>query len=240
AAENVASEYNVPREDQDRFALESQRRADSANKSGKTDQEIIPVSVPGTRRGSPPEIVSQDEHPRPETSLETLSKLRPAFTPKGSVTVGNASGMNDAAAFCVVMEEEEAVRRGLVPLLSIVAIASVGVEPRVMGIAPVPAIIKAVEKAGWSLEDVDLFEINEAFAAQSLAVVRELGLDPEKVNIYGGAIALGHPLGASGTKILGTLAIAMKERKARRGVAALCVGGGLGVAMCLERRPNWD
>jgi acetyl-CoA C-acetyltransferase len=233
-AENVAREHEVSREDQDAFAAESQARAAAAMEAGRFAQEIVPVEVP--RRRGEPRRVEHDEHPRPGTTAEDLARLRPAFEPPdGTVTAGNASGINDGAAALVVASAEEAGRRGVAPLARIVAHASVGVPPRVMGIGPVPAVRKALALAGLEIRDIDLFELNEAFAAQSVAVVRELGLDPERVNVNGGAIALGHPVGASGARILVTLLHEMRRRDVRRGLATLCVGGGQGIAMIVER-----
>ncbi len=231
-AENLAERYQITREDQDRFACTSQNRAEAAIKAGKFKDEIVPVTV-RTRKGET--VVDQDEHPRFGTTLEQLAKLRPAFKPDGTVTAGNASGINDGAAAVVVMSAREAERRGLEPLAEIVASAVAGVDPAIMGIGPVPATRRALEKAGWQVDDLELVEANEAFAAQSLAVVRELGLDPEIVNVNGGAIALGHPIGASGARILTTLLYEMRRRGARRGLATLCIGGGMGIAMCVER-----
>jgi acetyl-CoA C-acetyltransferase len=233
-AENVAREYEVSREDQDAFAAESQARAAAAIEAGRFEEEIVPVEVP--RRRGEPLRVDRDEHPRPGTTREDLARLRPAFEPPdGTVTAGNASGINDGAAAVVVASAEEAERRGVAPLGRVVAHASVGVAPRVMGIGPVPAVRKALAAAGLQAGDIDLFELNEAFAAQSVAVVRELGLDPEKVNVNGGAIALGHPVGASGARILVTLLYEMRRRDVRRGLATLCVGGGQGIALIVER-----
>ncbi len=231
-AENLAERYQITREEQDRFACTSQQRAEAAIEAGRFRDEIVPVTVK-TRKGEV--VVDTDEHPRFGTTLEQLARLRPAFKPDGTVTAGNASGINDGAAAVVVMAEAEAERRGLEPLARIVASAVAGVDPAVMGIGPVPATRRALEKAGWRLEDLELVEANEAFAAQSLAVLRELGLDPEIVNVNGGAIALGHPIGASGARILTTLLYEMRRRGARRGLATLCIGGGMGIAMCVER-----
>lgn len=233
-AENVAKQWNVTREEQDQFALQSQNRAETAQKKGYFDKEIVPISVP-SRKGVVE--VRADEYPRHGCTLAALSKLKPVFLQDGTgtVTAGNASGINDGAAAVVLMKNSEAERRGLVPLAKIISWASVGVDPAVMGTGPISAIKAAIAKARWTLEQVDLFEINEAFAAQSIAVTRELGLNLEKVNIQGGAIALGHPLGMSGCRILVTLIHTLERTNGRRGVAALCIGGGMGIAMCIER-----
>ncbi len=231
-AENIAQEYRISREEQDRYALESQRRAARAWETGVFREEIVPVEVAGPR-GS--EWFERDEHPRPETTLEALQRLRPAFVPEGTVTAGNASGINDGAAALVVMAEERARRLGLQPLAVIRSWAWAGVSPRVMGLGPIPAVREALAKAGLRIEDIDLFEINEAFAAQVLAVQRELSIESTKLNIYGGAIALGHPIGASGARILVTLLHALRRTGGRYGVAALCIGGGMGIAMIVER-----
>ncbi|KAM8947576.1 acetyl-CoA acetyltransferase, cytosolic [Pelodytes ibericus] len=234
-AENVAKQWKISREEQDQLALESQKRTEAAQKAGYFDKEIVPVSVP-SRKG--PVEVKTDEFPRHGSNLESMAKLKPYFLKDGSgtVTPANASGMNDGAAAVILMKKSEAQRRGLSPLAQIVSSAQAGLDPSVMGVGPIPAIKKAVEKAGWSLDDVDLFEINEAFAAQACAVSKELGLNPEKVNIQGGAIALGHPLGMSGCRILVTLLYALERIGGRKGVAALCIGGGMGIAMCVERK----
>lgn len=233
-AENVAKQWQVTRNEQDQFAVVSQNRAESAQNEGHFKEEIINVTVK-TRKGTI--NVTEDEFPRHGTSMESLSRLKPCFLQDGtgSVTAGNSSGINDGSAAVVLMSYAEAARRGVVPLARIVSWGQAGVEPAVMGTGPIPATRKAVQKAGWKLEDVDLFELNEAFAAQSCAVVKDLGLDSKKVNISGGAIALGHPIGASGCRILVTLLHGLKRTGARRGVAALCIGGGMGIAMCVER-----
>jgi acetyl-CoA C-acetyltransferase len=232
-AENVAAEYGVTREDQDAFSAESQRRAAAATESGRFTGEIVSVPVP-QRRGDPL-MVDADEYPRPDTTAESLARLRPAFQPDGgSVTAGNASGINDGAAAAIVVSAEFAERHGIKPMAKIRSYASVGVEPRMMGIGPISAIQSAVRKAGLSVSDIDLFELNEAFAAQSVAVMRELELDADRVNVNGGAIAIGHPIGASGTRILVTLLHEMSRREAQFGVAALCIGGGQGIAMVVE------
>lgn len=233
-AENVAKKYQVSREDQDKLAVLSQHRTESAQKAGHFDREIVPVFVP-SRKGLTE--VKTDEFPRHGSNLDGMNKLKPCFLTDGTgtVTPANASGLNDGAAAVVLMKKSEAARRGLTPLAQIVSWAQVGVEPAVMGTGPIPAIKQAVAKAGWSLSDVDAFEINEAFAVVSVAIMKELGLDPEKVNIQGGAIALGHPLGASGCRILVTLLHTLERTGGRRGVAALCIGGGMGIAMCVQR-----
>ncbi|HEY2050879.1 MAG TPA: acetyl-CoA C-acetyltransferase [Caulobacteraceae bacterium] len=230
-AENIAARWQITREDQDRFAVASQNRAEAAQTSGRFADEIVPVTVKG-RKGDT--IVDQDEFIRHGVTYESVSGLRPAFTKDGTVTAANASGINDGAAALVLMTGEEAARRGLKPLARIASWAHAGVEPEIMGTGPIPATRKALEKAGWKVGDLDLVESNEAFAAQSLAVVRELGFDPAKVNVNGGAIAIGHPIGASGARILTTLLHEMKRRGAGKGLATLCVGGGMGVAMCVE------
>ncbi|MGA8014716.1 MAG: acetyl-CoA C-acetyltransferase [Candidatus Dormiibacterota bacterium] len=231
-AENVARDYEVSREDQDAFAAESQRKAGAAIASGRFQEEIVPVPV---KRKRETVMVDTDEHPRPGTTAEQLAALRPAFDNEGSVTAGNASGINDGAAAVVVMSGSRARTEGRTPLARIRSYASVGVEPRVMGMGPVPAIRAALARAGCELRDIDLFEVNEAFAAQSVAVARELALPEDRLNVNGGAIALGHPIGASGTRILVTLLHEMTKRDAQLGVAALCIGGGMGIAMVLER-----
>ncbi|XP_077204532.1 acetyl-CoA acetyltransferase, cytosolic [Paroedura picta] len=233
-AENVAKQWKVSREEQDQLAVNSQNKAENAQKSGYFEKEIVPVLIP-TRKG--PVEVKADEHPRHGSNLETMAKLKPYFVTDGTgtVTAANASGMNDGAAAVILMKKMEALGRGLTPLAQIVSWAQVGIDPSVMGIAPVPAIKKAVEKAGWTMDQVDLFEINEAFASLGVAITKELKLNPEKVNIEGGAVALGHPLGASGCRILVTLVYALERTGKKRGVAALCIGGGMGIAMCVER-----
>jgi len=232
-AENVAKKYSLSREEQDEFAALSQQKAGVAISSGVFKEEIVPVTVPGRKADT---IVSEDEYPRPETTKESLAKLRPAFVKDGTgtVTAGNASGINDGAAVVMLMSAEEARKRNLTPLAKISSHATAGVEPALMGTGPVPAVKKALSKASWTIADVDLFELNEAFASQSLAVVKDLGAPPEKVNVNGGSIALGHPIGASGCRVLTTLLHAMKTRGARKGCVALCIGGGMGIAMCVE------
>jgi len=231
-AENVAQKYQITRQQQDEFAAASQQKAGAAAKAGRFKDEIVPVTVK-TRKGET--IVDADEYPRPDTDLATLAKLKPAFLKDGTVTAGNASGINDGAAALVVMSAKEAARRGLTPLARIASFATAGVDPAIMGTGPIPSSRKALERAGWKIADLDLIESNEAFAAQSLAVVKDLGLDTSKVNVNGGAIALGHPIGASGARVLVTLLHEMQKRDAKKGLATLCVGGGMGVAMCVER-----
>ena len=231
-AENVAQKFQLTREEQDRFAAESQRKAGEAMKAGRFRDEIAAVTVKG-RKGDV--VVENDEYPKPETTFDVLQKLRPAFAKDGTVTAGNASGINDGAAAAVVMSAAEAARRGIAPLARIVSWATAGVDPAIMGTGPIPASRKALRKAGWSLDSLDLIEANEAFAAQACAVNKDLGWDPAKVNVNGGAIALGHPIGASGARVLTTLLYEMQRRGAKRGLATLCIGGGMGVAMCVER-----
>jgi len=231
-AENVAKAYQITREQQDTFALASQRKASAAQKSGRFKDEIVPVTIKG-RKGDT--VVSDDEYIRHDATPEAMAKLRPAFDKDGTVTAANASGINDGAAAVVVMSAKEAERRGLKPLARIVAFATAGVDPALMGTGPIPASRKALERAGWKIGDVDLIEANEAFAAQACAVSKDLGWNPEKVNPNGGAIALGHPIGASGARVLVTLLYEMQRRGAKKGLATLCVGGGMGVAMCVER-----
>jgi len=231
-AENVAGKWQITRDQQDEFAASSQARAEAAQKSGRFKDEIVPVTI-ATRKGDV--VVDTDEYPRHGTTAETLGKLRPAFAKDGTVTAGNASGINDGAAAVVLMSAEEAKARGVTPLARIASWATAGVDPALMGSGPIPASKLALEKAGWSIDDLDLIESNEAFAAQACAVLKDLGLDPEKVNVNGGAIALGHPIGASGTRILVTLLHEMEKRDAKKGLATLCIGGGMGIAMCVER-----
>ncbi len=230
-AENIASRWQITREEQDQFAVASQNKAEAAQKAGKFVGEIAPVTVKG-RKGDV--IVDQDEYIRHGATLDSVSGLRPAFNKEGSVTAANASGLNDGAAALVLMSADEAARRGLKPLARIASWASAGVAPDIMGTGPIPASRKALEKAGWSVGDLDLVESNEAFAAQSICVVRDLGLDPAKVNVNGGAIAIGHPIGASGARILTTLVHELQRSGGKKGLATLCVGGGMGVAMCIE------
>ncbi|KAJ8009581.1 hypothetical protein DPEC_G00090360 [Dallia pectoralis] len=233
-AENVAKQWGVSREHQDQFATRSQNRTEAAQKAGHFDQEIVPVMVP-SRKG--PVEVRADEFPRHGSNLDAMSKLRPCFLKdsSGTVTPGNASGINDGAAATVLMSLSEAQKRGLKPMARITSWAQVGIDPAVMGTGPITAIRKALEKSGWQHDQVDLFEINEAFAAQSIAVLKELGLNPDKVNVSGGAISLGHPIGMSGCRVLVTLLHALQRTGGHRGVASLCIGGGMGIAMCVER-----
>lgn len=231
-AENIARRWQLTRDEQDAFAVTSQNRAEAAQKAGKFADEIAPVTVK-TRRAET--IVKDDEYPKHGTTSDSLGKLRPAFDKEGTVTAGNASGINDGAAAIVLMSAEDAEKRGLIPLARIASWATCGVDPAIMGTGPIPASRKALEKAGWSVADLDLIEANEAFAAQSLAVVKDLGLDPEKVNVNGGAIALGHPIGASGARVLTTLLHEMQRRESKKGLATLCIGGGMGIALCVER-----
>lgn len=232
-AENIAEQYNITREDQDNFALQSQLRAEKAIKSGRFKDEIVPVEIP--QKKGDPIVVDTDEFPRFGATIEGLAKLKPAFKKDGTVTAGNASGINDGAAAVIVMSKEKAEELGIKPLVTIVSFASAGVDPKVMGYGPVPASKKALEKAGMAIKDIELVEANEAFAAQSLAVVRELGLDPEITNVNGGAIALGHPIGCSGTRILVTLIHEMIKRDAKTGLATLCIGGGQGTSLIVKR-----
>ncbi len=231
-AENVAKQFQITRDEQDKFAVASQNKAEAARKAGRFKDEIAPVTVKG-RKGDV--IVSDDEYIKDGTTLEGVSKLRPAFDKAGTVTAGNASGINDGAAAVVLMSAAEAKKRGITPLARIVSWASVGVDPAVMGTGPIPASKLALEKAGWKAADLDLIEANEAFAAQACAVNKGLGWDTTKVNVNGGAIAIGHPIGASGARVLTTLLYEMKRRDAKKGLATLCIGGGMGVAMCVER-----
>ncbi|HEY7284364.1 MAG TPA: acetyl-CoA C-acetyltransferase [Vicinamibacterales bacterium] len=232
-AEEVARRYCVSRQDQDRFATESQQRAERAIASGAFADEIVTVVLP--QKKGEPQRIDTDEYPRKGTTAEKLGELKPAFDRKsGTVTAGNASGINDGAAALVVTSSEKARRIGTQPLARIVSSATVGVEPAIMGMGPVPAVRKALERAGLALGDIDLFELNEAFASQSVAVARELGVDAARVNVHGGAIALGHPIGASGARVLTTLLYALRARKLRYGVASLCIGGGMGIAMVVE------
>ena len=231
-AEEIASRWQISRADQDRFAAESQQRASRAIKDGTFAAEIVPVDVP-QKKGDPIRT-SVDEYPRPDTTAETLAALRPAFKKDGSVTAGNASGINDGASALVVASASMAKKLSAAPMARILSYATAGVDPKIMGMGPVPAVRLALERAGLKSSDIDLFELNEAFAVQALAVARELQLHPSIVNIHGGAIALGHPIGASGARILTTLVHAMRANKKRRGVAALCIGGGMGIAMVIE------
>jgi len=231
-AENVAAKWQITREDQDAFAVGSQTKAEAAQKAGKFKDEIVPVTVT-SRKGDT--IVDADEGIKPGTTTETLGKLRPAFDKAGTVTAGNASTINDGAAALILMTAEEAKARGLEPLARIASWATAGVDPALMGSGPIPASRAALKKAGWSVNDLDLIEANEAFAAQACAVNKDLGWDPAKVNVNGGAIALGHPIGASGARVLITLLYELRRRDLKRGLATLCIGGGMGIALCIER-----
>ncbi|MGO8953776.1 MAG: acetyl-CoA C-acetyltransferase [Rhodomicrobium sp.] len=232
-AENVARQWQITRAQQDEFAVASQNKASAARREGRFKDEIVPVTIKG-RKGDI--VVSDDEYIRDNVSLADMQKLRPAFEPKeGTVTAGNASGINDGAAAVVVMKLSEAGKRGIEPLARIVSYATAGVDPSIMGTGPIPASKRALERAGWTIDDLDLIEANEAFAAQACAVNKAIGWDLEKVNVNGGAIAIGHPIGASGARVLTTLLYEMKRRAAKRGLATLCIGGGMGIAMCVER-----
>ncbi|WP_410218384.1 acetyl-CoA C-acetyltransferase [Paracoccus sp. (in: a-proteobacteria)] len=231
-AENVAEKWSISRDQQDEFALASQNKAEAAQKEGRFDDEIVAYTIK-TRKGDT--VVDKDEYIRHGATIEAMQKLRPAFAKDGSVTAANASGLNDGAAAVMVMSEEEANRRGLTILARIASHATAGLDPAIMGTGPIPASRKALEKAGWSVGDLDLVEANEAFAAQACAVNKDMGWDPSIVNVNGGAIAIGHPIGASGARVLNTLLFEMKRRDAKKGLATLCIGGGMGVAMCLER-----
>jgi acetyl-CoA C-acetyltransferase len=231
-AENVARQWQITREEQDKFATNSQNKAEAAKKAGKFKDEIVPVTIK-TRKGET--VVSEDEYIREGAKLEDAAKLRPAFDKEGTVTAGNASGINDGAAALVLMSAAEAKKRKLKPLARIASWATAGVDPKIMGSGPIPASRKALEKAGWKVSDLDLIEANEAFAAQALAVNKDLAIDTGKVNVNGGAIAIGHPIGASGARILVTLLHEMQKRDAKKGLATLCIGGGMGIAMCIER-----
>ncbi len=232
SAENVARQWQLTREEQDVFAVASQNKAEAAQKAGRFRDEIAPVTVKG-RKGDT--VTADDEYIRHGATMEAMGKLRPAFDKEGTVTAGNASGLNDGAAVTVLMSAEEAERRGITPLARIASYATAGVDPKIMGTGPIPASRKALEKAGWKVGDLDLVEANEAFAAQACAVNRDMGWDPAIVNVNGGAIAIGHPIGASGCRVLNTLLFEMQRRDAKKGLATLCIGGGMGVAMCLER-----
>ncbi len=231
-AENVARQWQITRDEQDQFAVASQNKAEAAKKAGKFKDEIVPVTIKGKKGDT---IVSDDEYIRDGATLESVAKLRPAFQKDGTVTAGNSSGINDGAAAVVLMTLEEAKKRGIEPLARIVSWAHAGVDPSIMGTGPIPASKKALEKAGWTVKDLDLIEANEAFAAQACAVNKGVGWDTDKVNVNGGAIAIGHPIGASGTRVLTTLLYEMKRRNAKKGLATLCIGGGMGIAMCVER-----
>lgn len=231
-AENVAKQWQLTREEQDAFAAHSQQKAEAAQKSGRFDDELVSVTIAG-RKGDT--VVDTDEYPRHGTTAEKLAALRPAFDKEGTVTAGNASGINDGAAALVLMSADEAEKRGLTPLARIASWATAGVDPAIMGTGPIPSSRKALEKAGWKVDDLDLVEANEAFAAQALAVNKDMGWNPDIVNVNGGAIAIGHPIGASGARVLVTLLHEMQKRDSKKGLATLCIGGGMGVAMCLER-----
>ncbi len=231
-AENVAEKWQITREQQDEFAAASQQKAEAAQKAGKFKDEIAPVTIK-TRTGET--VVDTDEHPKHGTTTESLAAMRPAFDKEGTVTAGNASGINDGAAALVLMSKEAAEKKGVTPLARIVSWATAGVDPAIMGSGPIPASKKALEKAGWKIDDLDLIEANEAFAAQACAVNKDLGWNPDIVNVNGGAIALGHPIGASGARVLVTLLHEMQRRDAKKGLATLCIGGGMGIALCVER-----
>ena len=231
-AENIARKWQISREDQDRFAVGSQNKAEAAHKAGRFKDEIVPVTI-SSRKGDV--VVDADEYPRAGSTYEGMAKLKPAFSKDGSVTAGNASGLNDGAAALVIMSADEAKRRGLTPMARIVSWATAGVDPAIMGTGPIPASRAALKKAGWKIEDIDLIEANEAFAAQACAVNKDLGWDTGKVNVNGGAIAIGHPIGASGARVLTTLLFEMQKRNSKKGLATLCIGGGMGIAMCVER-----
>ena len=231
-AENIARQWQLTRDEQDNFALASQNKAEAAQNAGAFKDEIAPVTIKG-RKGDT--IVEDDEYPKHGTTLESLQKLRPAFDKEGTVTAGNASGINDGGAAVVLMTAAEAAKRGITPLATIKSWATAGVDPAIMGTGPIPASRKALEKAGWSVDDLDLIEANEAFAAQACAVNKDMGWDTDKVNVHGGAIALGHPIGASGARVLVTLLYGMQKHDAKKGLATLCIGGGMGIAMCVER-----
>ena len=231
-AENVAQKWQLTREEQDAFAVSSQNKAEAAQKAGKFKDEIVPVTIK-TRKGDI--VVDTDEHPKHGTTMESVGKLRAAFAKDGTVTAANASGINDGAAAVVLMTADEASKRGIAPKARIVSWATAGVDPAIMGTGPIPSSRKALEKAGWSIDDLELVEANEAFAAQALAVNKDLGWNPDIVNVNGGAIALGHPVGASGARVLVTLLHEMEKRDLKKGLATLCIGGGMGIAMCVER-----
>jgi acetyl-CoA acyltransferase len=233
-AENVATKWKIGREEQDAFALGSQKKAAAAIAAGAFDREIVPVTIPAKKKGAEPTVFAKDESPR-DTSMEALAKLQPAFRKGGTVTAGNSSPINDGSSAALVVSEDVVRELGLEPLARVVSYASVGVEPNFMGEGPIPATKKALARAGWKVADLDAVELNEAFAAQSIACLRGLELDPAKVNPNGGAIALGHPIGSSGCRVLGTLLWEMKARNQKRGLATLCIGVGQGIAMCVER-----
>ena len=231
-AENVAEQWQISRDMQDEFALASQNKAEAAQKAGRFDDEVVPFTVK-TRKGDI--VVDKDEYIRHGATIESMQKLRPAFTKDGSVTAANASGLNDGAAGVLLMSAEEAEKRGITPMARIASYATAGLDPKIMGVGPIYASRKALDKAGWSVSDLDLVEANEAFAAQACAVNKDMGWDPSIVNVNGGAIAIGHPIGASGARVLNTLLFEMQRRDAKKGLATLCIGGGMGVAMCIER-----
>jgi acetyl-CoA C-acetyltransferase len=232
-AENVARQWQISREEQDKFAVASQNKAEAARKAGKFKDEICPVTIKGKKGDT---VVDTDEYIKDGTTIEAVSKLRPAFDPKeGTVTAANASGINDGAAVVVMMTAAEAKKRGLKPLARIASWAQAGVDPSIMGTGPIPASKKALERAGWTIKDLDLIEANEAFAAQAISVNKGLGWDTDKVNVNGGAIAIGHPIGASGARVLTTLLYEMQRRDAKKGLATLCIGGGMGIAVCVAR-----
>ena len=231
-AENVAEQWQISRDMQDEFALASQNKAEAAQKAGRFDDEVVPFTVK-TRKGEI--VVDKDEYIRHGATIESMQKLRPAFTKDGSVTAANASGLNDGAAGVLLMSAEEAEKRGITPMARIASYATAGLDPKIMGVGPIYASRKALDKAGWSVADLDLVEANEAFAAQACAVNKDMGWDPSIVNVNGGAIAIGHPIGASGARVLNTLLFEMQRRDAKKGLATLCIGGGMGVAMCIER-----
>ncbi len=231
-AENVATKWQISREEQDKFAVGSQNKAEAAQKAGRFKDEIVPVTIK-TRKGDV--VVDQDEYIKPGTTIDGLTKLKPAFSKEGTVTAGNASGINDGAAAIVLMSADEAKKRGLTPLATVKSWATAGVDPAIMGSGPIPASRKALEKAGWKVKDLELVEANEAFAAQAIAVNKDMGWDPSIVNVNGGAIAIGHPIGASGARVLTTLLHEMQKRGAKKGLATLCIGGGMGIALTVER-----
>ncbi|XP_058449578.1 acetyl-CoA acetyltransferase-like [Malaya genurostris] len=230
-AEKVAAENGITREQQDSLAVQSQKQAEEAQKKGYFKEEIVSVKVPGIKETV---VFEKDEFPKPGTTMEDLAKLKSCFIKDGTVTPGNAAGLNDSAAAVLLMSGEELLKRGAMPLARIVATAQTGICPQIMGVGPISAVLKVVQKAGWKVDDVDLFELNEAYAAHSIAVIDGLGVDPAKVNINGGAIALGHPVGASGCRVLVTLLYALKRTNGKKGVASLCIGGGMGIAMAIE------
>jgi len=231
-AENVAKQYQITRQQQDEFAVASQNKAEAAQKAGKFKDEIVPFTIK-TRKGDV--VVEADEYPRHGASMDAMGKLKPAFEKDGSVTAGNASGINDGAAALVLMSAKQAAKEGRTPIARIVSWGQAGVDPAIMGTGPIPASRAALRKAGWKADDLDLIEANEAFAAQACAVNKDLGWDPAKVNVNGGAIAIGHPIGASGARVLVTLLHEMQKRDAKKGLATLCIGGGMGIALCVER-----